>query len=109
MELVQLTKEMYDVSKRLEKASRALYKLGDEKAEAERIYRMRLAQEMLTLKSGGMGIGLINDVARGNVSDLLFQRDAAEAKFKAAIESLEALKAQLSALQSILKYQENIA
>lgn len=108
MELVQLTNEVYGVSQRLERASKALYKLGDEKAEAERIYRMRLAQEMLTLKSGGMAATMIADVARGNVSDLLFQRDAAESKFKSAIESLNALKSQLSALQSILKFQETI-
>lgn len=108
MELIQLTNEVYGVSQRLERASKALYKLGDEKAEAERIYRMRLAQEMLTLKSGGMAATMIADVARGNVSDLLFQRDAAESKFKSAIESLNALKSQLSALQSILKFQETI-
>lgn len=108
MELMKLTEEVYNVSKRLEGASKALYKLGDAKAESERIYRMKLAQEMLTLKSEGMGIGMITDVAKGNVSDLLFQRDAAEAKFKAAIESLDALKSQLSALQSILKYQTEV-
>ena len=108
MELTQLTQEIYGVSKRLQKASTALYKLGDEKAEAERIYRMKLAQEMLTLKSSGMAATMVGDVARGNVSDLLFQRDAAESKFKAALESLDALKSQLSALQSILKFQDSI-
>lgn len=106
MELMKLTEEVYSVSKRLEKATVALYELGDKKAEAERDYRLRLSQEMLTLKSGGMAATMVGDVARGNVSDLLFNRDAAEAKFKAAIESLDALKSQLSALQSILRYQE---
>lgn len=108
MELQTLTEEIYRVSKRLERASKALYKLGEEKAETERIYRMRLAQEMLSLRAEGMPATLINDVARGNVSDLLFQRDAAEARFKAAIESLSALQSQLSALQSIVKHQEDI-
>jgi len=108
VELIQITTEMYAASKRLEAASKALYKLGHEKAEAERVYRMRLAQELLTLKSDGMAVGLINDVARGNVSDLLFQRDAAEIKFKCAIESLSAIQTQLSALQTIVKYQDAI-
>lgn len=108
MELTILTQEIYDVSKRLERASKALYRLAEEKAESERIYRMRLTQEMLTLREQGMSVGLINDVARGNVSDLLFQRDAAEAKFKAALESLGALQSQLSALQSILKVQQEV-
>jgi len=108
MELTILTQEIYDVSKRLERASKALYRLAEEKAESERIYRMRLTQEMLALREQGMSVGLINDVARGNVSDLIFQRDAAEAKFKAALESLGALQSQLSALQSILKVQQEV-
>jgi len=108
MELTILNQEIYDVSKRLERASKALYRLAEEKAESERTYRMRLTQEMLTLREQGMSVGLINDVERGNVSDLLFQRDAAEAKFKAALESLGALQSQLSALQSILKVQQEV-
>ena len=108
MELITITKEMYTASQRLERASKALYKLGEDRAEAERVYRMKLAQEIITLKADGMAIGMISDVARGNVSDLLFQRDAAEIKFKCAIESLGAIQTQLSALQSILKYQEAI-
>lgn len=108
MELHQITNEIYAISQRLDKATKALYKLGLEKAETEREYRMRLAQEMLTLRAEGMPAAMIADVARGNLSDLLFKRDAAEAKFKAAVESLEALKSQLSALQSILKHQEQI-
>jgi len=69
---------------------------------------MELAKEMLTLKANGMAATMVVDVAKGNVSNLLFQRDAAEAKFKAATESLDALKSQLSALQSILRYQQEV-
>lgn len=108
MELHQITNEIYAISQRLDKATKALYKLGLEKAETERVYRMKMAQEMLSLRAEGMPAAMISDVARGNLSDLLFQRDAAEARFKAAIESLDALKSQLTALQSILKYQEQI-
>jgi tRNA G10 N-methylase Trm11 len=108
VEVMLLTQEIYDVSKRLEKASKALYQIAEDKAESEMIYRMRLTQEILILREQGMSVGLINDVARGNVADLLFQRDASEAKFKAAIESLGALQSQLSALQSILKIQQEV-
>lgn len=108
IELMEITQQMLSISKRLDQASRVLHKMAAEKAESERIYRMRLAQEILKLKAEGMSATLIPDIARGNVSDLLFQRDAAEARFKAAMESLEALKSQLSALQSILKYMEAV-
>ena len=105
-ELTQITDRMLEISNRLEQASRVIHKMASEKAEKERIYRMRLAQEILKLKAEGMSATLIPDVARGNLSDLLFERDASEARFKAALEALEALKSQLSALQSILKYLE---
>ncbi len=108
MELTQITSEIYEVSQRLGQASKSLYKLGKEKSETERVYRMRLAQEILTLRSEGMPVSMIADVARGNIGDIMFQRDAADAQFKAALESLGALQSQLSALQSILKVQQEI-
>lgn len=108
MELKMISDEIYAVSKRLQKSADAIYKLGNEKAVSERDYRKALMMEILKLRSDGMPATLILDVARGNVSDLMFERDAAEARFKSAIESLEALKSQLSALQSLLKHLESI-
>lgn len=105
MELTQIGSEIYRVSQRLEKSANELYKLGECKAESERVYRIKLSQEFLKLKAEGMSVGMIADVAKGNVGDYLFKRDYDEVRFKAAIESVEALKSTLSALQSILKYQ----
>jgi hypothetical protein len=62
----------------------------------------------LILRADGMPVAMIADVARGNIGDIMFQRDAADAKFRAALESLGALQSQLSALQSILKVQQDI-
>ncbi|WP_010276520.1 hypothetical protein [Paenibacillus senegalensis] len=106
MDLVNITQEMYETSQRLDQASRVIHKMARVKAETERVYRMKLAQEMMTLKAEGMSVTLIADIARGNVSDLKFERDLAEGQYKAAIESMEAIKSRLSALQSILRYQE---
>lgn len=108
MNLTDITKEMYETSKRLDQASRVLYKMAKERAETERVYRMKLAQEMITLKAEGMSVTLIPDIARGTLAELKFNRDLSEGQYKAAIESLEALKSRLSALQSILRYQEAI-
>lgn len=108
MELTQVTQEVYLASKRLEKAANELYKLGEAKATSEQVYRVKLAQELLKLKSEGMSVGMISDVAKGNVGEYLFKRDYDEVRFKAAIESVEAIKSQLSALQSILKYQSDV-
>lgn len=108
MELTQVTQEVYTASKRLEKAANELYKLGEAKASSEQVYRVKLAQEILKLKSESMAVSMISDVAKGNVGDYLFKRDYDEVRFKAALESVDAIKSQLSALQSILKYQVDV-
>jgi hypothetical protein len=55
-----------------------------------------------------MPVAMIADVARGNIGDIMFERDAADAMFRAALESLGALQSQLSALQSILRIQQEV-
>lgn len=110
MELQQTTEMILTASKRIEKATREIYKLAKNKAETEQAYRIALAQQKLILKSEGMAISLIEDVARGKeeIAALKFERDYAEDMFKAAIESLRALQAELSGLQTISKYQSEV-
>ena len=108
MELTQITKEIYDATKRLEQAGRKVYKMAKEKAETERAYRLALSQEEMKLKLEKMNVTLIGDIARGNVSDLKYERDLAEGKYKASIEALEALKAQTNALQTIVRFQSEL-
>lgn len=108
MDLLNVTKEIHAASQRLSKSADALFGLGRAKAEAERDYRLALSQEILKLKSEGMQATLIVDVAKGNVHEKLFQRDLTEAQFKAGIEAADAIKVQVSALQTILKYQTDV-
>jgi hypothetical protein len=109
MELMSITKEIMDTAHRLQNASKEIFHLGKEKAESERAYRRALMMEILKLKEQKMPATLISDIARGVVSDMLFERDAAEVKFKSAMESMSALKSTLSALQSVLRIQEDAA
>ncbi|URJ46420.1 hypothetical protein MF628_000950 [Paenibacillus polymyxa] len=108
MELIDVSKELYAASNRLGNSADALFALGRNKAETERDYRSLLAQEMLKLKHDGMSVTLIPDIAKGNVSEKLFERDFAEAKFQAGIKAADAIKVQVSALQTILKYHSDI-
>ncbi|NGP60016.1 hypothetical protein FLT15_17900 [Paenibacillus thiaminolyticus] len=110
MELIQVTDEIYTASQRLSKAADALYELAREKAEAERRYRLALAQEMLRLKADGLQVTLITDVAKGSeeVADKLFKRDLSDGRFRAGLESQEAIKTQISAYQTILKYRSEV-
>lgn len=106
MEPLIITKQIMETAKRLQNASHEIFYLGKEKAQSEKDYRLALMREILTLRSEGLPATIISDVARGKVADLLFARDAAEVKFKSAQESMSAMKATLSALQSVLRIQE---
>ncbi|MPU18017.1 hypothetical protein FGL68_23715 [Acinetobacter baumannii] len=108
MELTHITGEIHAASQRLSKSANALFDLGRDKAESERDYRSALAQEILKLRTEGVPISIVTDIAKGNVSEKLFDRDLAEARFKAGIEAADAIKVQVSALQTILKYQTDV-
>ena len=104
-EIVQL---MLNVQQRLANGSKEIFRLATEKAEKERDYRVAMSQEILKLKSEGMAVGMINEVARGNVSELKFQRDVSEALFVAARESISALQTEASILRAIYERQTEV-
>ena len=90
----------------MNQAQRVLYKQAKEKAETERVYRMVLSSEIIRLRSEGQPVAIIGDVARGLCAGNKFDRDLAESRLKATIEAIEAIKVTISALQSILRYQD---
>lgn len=108
MELVDITREIYESANRLKNGSSEIFKLAKDKAEKERTYRKALAIEILTLRENKLAATLVSDVARGNTADLKFERDLSEAKYVAARDSLEAIQVQMSGLQSILKVQTEV-
>jgi hypothetical protein len=108
MELISLTQEIYGVSQRLSTAAGEIYKLAKRRAETERTYRMELSKQIMTLRAEGIQAALISDLARGNAAQFKFDRDLAESQYRASIEALEALKAQLSALQTVAKYYQEV-
>lgn len=108
MELTTITTELLSASTRLSKGSKELFTLAKDFAEAERKYRHALALEIVKLKTEGMSVTLVPDIARGNCADLKFNRDCAEAKYQSGRDSLKAIETQVSALQSILKYMGEV-
>lgn len=103
-----IAREIYESTQRLEKASSVLFVLAKEWAEAERDYRIALAKETVRLKDEKMNITLVPDIARGNTAELKFQRDLAEARYRAGIYSVDAIKSQMTGLQTIIKFQSEI-
>ena len=108
IELSDITREIYESGKRLEKGSKELFSLAKEMAETERLYRRALQVEIVKLRTDKVQATLIPDIARGLTADLKFARDLAESRYKSARDSLDAIKAQANGLQSILKYQQDI-
>jgi predicted transcriptional regulator len=108
MDIQTLTNELYEINKRIDKASREIFKLAKDKAEAEREYQKALALEIIKLKGEGTPATLIMALAKGTTADLEYSRDLADGTFKSAFASLDAIKTQASVLQTITKYQDNI-
>jgi hypothetical protein len=108
MELTDIAQEIRRVSKRLDDAPKAIFNSSREFAEAERDYRKALSMEIIKLRSDGLPAQLCNEVAKGNVSDFLYKRDLCEGLYRSSLESCKALQAELSGLQSIMRYQDNV-
>lgn len=106
MDPILVKQEIYHLSKRLDNAPKGIHKAAKEFAEAERAYRKALSIEIMTLKANGLQATLIPDVARGNCSDLKYERDLKEGLYKSAIESSRVLQSEMSGLQSILRTEE---
>lgn len=77
-------------------------------ADAEQTYRQALGIEIIKLRDAKVPVTLIGDVARSNVSNLKFNRDLAEYKYKADRDKAQALQAEINALQTLYKRQEDI-
>jgi hypothetical protein len=109
MELINITQAIYNTAKAIDQEKKDLEKLAKDKAIAEREYRMALAKAIFALKAQGFPATLISDLARGETAELKFTRDLADNLFVAKRSSIDASLSQLTALQSILRIQKEIA
>lgn len=108
MELSPTVQLLHNATRRLSESSKEVFKLARSKAETERTYRIALSQEIIKLRSEGTPATIIGDLSRGTVADLKFERDVSAEMYRAALAAMEALKAEINALQSIAKYQSDI-
>ena len=106
MDTTAINRELYNGSKRLAEQSEQLFELARTKAETEKDYRIALMREIMSLRDQSLPATLIADVARGAVADYKFNRDLAAETYTAAREAVKAAQAQVSALQTIYRYQD---
>ena len=108
MELHSITAELREAAAELRAKAGELEGLARERAEAEQKYSIAMARRVVELKDSGQSVTLIKDIAKGDCADLRFKRDLADGRWTAGKERLESLRAQVSALQTILKYHEEV-
>ena len=96
--------DLQDLIKKLNQAIKLLAKYGNDYAEAERDYKIKLRQEALKLRTDGMAITLIHQIVYGvpEVADKRFKRDVAEAMYKTALENINSIKLQIRVLENQL-------
>lgn len=106
MNLQGIMEELNICTLALNKGNSKLKTLGLMKAQAEKAYRVRLAEEILKLREEKYPATLIIELAKGNedVAELRLQRDVAENSYYACISATENLKLEIDSIKSKLKW-----
>ena len=96
--------ELQDNLEKLNKCLQELKMNGIALAEAEKTYKIILRQECLKLRDEGMAVGMIDKTCYGIpvVAEARFNRDVAEAKYKANIEAINTYKLTIKILQDMI-------
>ena len=101
---MELYEELMSKTRMLDASVRELRKNGTAYAAVERDYKVLLRQECLRLRDEKMPVGLIELTCRGipSVAKARFDRDVAEAVYKANMEAINSLKLQMRLIEGQL-------
>ena len=101
---MELYQELQTKTRELEISIKKLRVTGTAYAQAEKDYKVLLRQECLKLRDQGMAIGMIDKTCYGipSVAEARFQRDVAEAVYKANLEAINSIKLQMRLLEAQL-------
>lgn len=96
-----------ELQKQIELLQKSLEKLketGRAYADAERKYKIILREEVLKLRDDGVAIGVITLICYGiqRVADARFERDCAEAVYKANQEAINTYKLKVRLIENQL-------
>lgn len=93
--------EVWRRSEMLEVALKECKTRGQAAADAERVYRIKLAEKMLFLREQGIPATMVGDIARGDktVAQLKFERDCAQVVYDNAQEAVMVYKKQIDVLR----------
>lgn len=99
---MELYEELQNKVQQLETCIKSLRTNGTAYAQAEKDYKILLRSECLTLRDGGMAIGMIDKTCYGipSVAEARFKRDVAETVYKANMEAINSLKLQIRLIEA---------
>lgn len=102
----QIIEQMEIARQALTRGNTQLKTLAINKAEAERNYRIRKAQEILKLRAEKYPVTIIQDVVKGDkeVAELRLKRDIAESYYYTCISAIENLRLDIEILRSKLTW-----
>lgn len=82
---------------------------GQEKAQAEKEYRVALSEAILRERDSGMPVTIISDVCRGmpEIAGLRFKRDVADSLYFTACEAINVYKRELTILENQINREWN--
>ena len=106
-ELSKISGTMEKIIAEIGKYCADLDRLGNAKAKAAMAYDGALAIHIVKLKQNNP-VTILEKIAKGEVSEQLYDKMVAESAYKSCISKLEARKAQLNALQSLYRHQETV-
>ena len=93
----ELIQQQFELSEMLTDAIDELAHRGDMLAQAQYSYQRQKRETAYRLKDSGMPVTMIQQVLKGEpeVAILMRERDIAEARYKAALETINVLKLQI--------------
>jgi len=99
---MDLISEIGAKSAMLDTAVKQLGVRGKAYAQAERDYKVALAQKILWEREKGTPVTIISDICKGDseIARLRFERDCAEVVYKSAMEAIQSIKLQIRILDS---------
>lgn len=102
MDGLNLYQELQNKTDLLDVAVRELRSRGTAFAQAERDYKVALAEAILDERSKGTPVTIIGDVCRGkpDIAKLRFERDCSEVLYKSAMEAINSIKLQLRLIEN---------
>lgn len=92
-----LISEIGAKSAMLDAAVKQLGVRGRAYAQAERDYKVALAEKIIREREKGTPVTIISDICKGDteIARLRFERDCAEVVYKSAMEAIQSIKLQI--------------